>query len=159
MPITSPTVSQFKTFLKNNSSLIAALIAARVFAIVERERVNAYILPIFATYEFFVRPEWQEGEPERITNPERLYLTDQEELCKKYYAECADAHAAHGWTGERDYCPALVAEHEVIKLENQLLKSGGKFFGLETKDGGFIVYKTEDRKKFLDILVEAALAK
>lgn len=141
-----PTEEQLKTWARDNRELALAVAKTQAFAQLERERVNAYVLPIFMSYGFTD----EDGKP--ITKPERLYLSDAEDRIALYYDECDLAHSAHGYTGEYGTCPALVAESLQIKAENALLQSLATFIGVD----GF--YASLDlRKKALRIAMQTAL--
>ena len=117
------TVHTLKAFARSDEtkSCVRSVLLAELFSKVERERVNAYILPLFELYTFEVKPEWRrEGEPIRITNPDRLYLCDDEARLKEWYEECDKEHRKHGFTGPKGHCPALVAE-DVLRQAQQLL--------------------------------------
>lgn len=118
------TVETIKEFARSETtkSCVRAVLLAELFAKCERERVNAYILPLFELYTFEVKPEWRhEGEPTRITNPDRLYLCDDEEKLKEWYEECDKEHRKHGFTGPKGHCPALIAENLHMDAEHLLI--------------------------------------
>ncbi len=147
------TVSQFKQFAADVAPAARAVLMARVFADMERERVNAYIRPIFDKYGFTYGAKWGDehaGEP--ITDPKHLYLADDEVQTACYFNECDRAHRAHGFTGLKGHCPALRAEHLVMVAERELLKLGSDLFGVRFED----VYG-DMRKKALELLIGAAL--
>ena len=148
------TIAQVRAFARapERASAVAALLAARAFAKAERERVDAYVLPIFARYEFFADRAAKPGEaPERIADPKDLYLSGDDTLFARFLDECADAHAAHGWAGDRSFCPALVAEHAVTKAEQALLAVGAKYLGAEFAE----VYDLALRDRALALLTSA----
>jgi hypothetical protein len=126
-----------KAFLehKQTRAVRKALKRARAFAVETRKIVDAYQAPIFAKYEFYNDLEVNAGRAERarITDVERLYLSTDEEQCAKFYAECIAAHKTNGYTMCEDQCPALVAEHNVVKLENALLTWASTFFNFDFK--------------------------
>lgn len=47
----------------------------------------------------------------------------------------------------KDFCPLLVAEHNLIEAQNKLINLMGKPFKIKSND----IYKTEHRKKFIDL--------
>lgn len=147
-----PNIKQLTDWAQAHHDLALAVIAAQAFAKVERERVDAYIQPIFEKYTFHTSPEFGEVLP--ITRRDQLYLCDQKEHLAYYYAECNAAHRAHGWTGPEGYCPALVAEHEAVKAKNALLEAAGELMGCD-----FICCKTEHRNRALDLFLGACLKK
>lgn len=152
MTRTSPTLAEFKSFCKDVAPAARAVLMARVFAQMERERVDAYILPIFARYSFTVAAKWAERGIEAIRKPRDLYLSDDEPQVAAYFADCDEAHRAHGFTGPQGQCPALVAEHLVITAENLLIGLGESLFGVQVHMLGL-----DERAKYLDLLIGAAL--
>jgi len=101
---------------------VKAYLLARVFAEVTKERVDAYIDPIFARYKFPVHKEWQARAGEFVTKRSSLYLADLDSpLVAQYDAECEAAHRAHGWTGKDGSCPECCADFERVKAENRLI--------------------------------------
>lgn len=147
-----PTLEQFKAWAKDCAPAARAVLMARVFAQMERERVDAYIRPIFDSYRFTVAKEWRHG-PEKdsiITRPKDLYLSDDEVLCAAYFEDCDKAHRAHGFKGPHGHCPALTAEHLVMVAESALIGLAKPLFGLEDVYG-------DDRAKYLELLIGACL--
>lgn len=149
----APSVEKLKAWAKENRELALVVVQAMAFAQVERERVDAYIEPIFLKYGFtndFDSPRnTHKGEP--LTKSKDLYLSADEERCKEYYAECDRAHREHGYRGEEGTCPALVAEDIQVQAENVLLKSLEAFLGV----GGF--YTLDARKRALDLALNACV--
>lgn len=142
------TVDGLKAWGKKYGELAMTYCKAKAFAEVERERVDAYKKPIFEKYNFVYDEKWGEG-PKKITDENHLYLADLEhETVKAYFEEMKDAHIVHGWTGERDFCPALVAEHLLIDAENAILDAGTEFTGIEKE-----TLYGDNRKKMIDLLV------
>ena len=128
---------------------------AKAFAQIERERVDAYVRPIFDRYSFPVKKDWQKLEGEFVTDPDSLYLADLDSpLMKQYEAEVAAAHRAHGWTGPEEHCPACVAEHNQLKAERALIDFACRMIdiGAEVDD-----IHGEHRENFLKILGEMAV--
>lgn len=106
-----------------------ALREARDTARTTREHVDSYILPLFQTFRFLRSAcfaEQRAGEP--INHPRYLYLTDQEEDVKRFYAACDEAHQEHGYElPGPGYCPALMAEHSLTQAENALPSSSSQY--------------------------------
>lgn len=144
------TVNKLKAWAKANREVAMTALKARAFAELERERVDAYIAPIFARYGFV---DDLNGTGAALTDPKKLYLSTDEERCADYYSECDRAHREHGYTGDAGTCPALVAEDLQIHAENILLDSLAKFVGVD----GF--YSLEIRAKALDLAIGACVAK
>ena len=126
------TVATVKAFYANeeNLALVAKVLAARLVAEATREAVDAYIEPLFATYEFYA-DQLPCDSGRKLTSSRDLWLSKDDEQAAKFYAACDAAHAAHGWElPGPGYCPALMAENEVIEAENELLKAAAEHFGL-----------------------------
>lgn len=149
----TPTLAEFKRFARDVAPAARAVLMARVFAEMERERVRAYIRPIFDKYGFTYGAEWGDshaGEP--IPDPEHLYLADDEVQVACYFEECDRAHRAHGFTGPHGHCPALVAENLQRVAEGHMIDFAAELFGVN-----FSGVYGEDRKRLLDLLIGAAL--
>lgn len=146
----TPTLAAFKRFSADVAPAAKAVLMARVFAEMERERVNAYVLPIFQSFAFHYAKRW--GKSGLIEKPEHLYLCDDEPMTAAYFKECDTAHRAHGFTGPDGHCPALHADALVIAAENALMQIAEHMFGIEVGS----VYG-ENRAKYLDLLIGAAI--
>jgi hypothetical protein len=147
----TPTLPQFKRFSRDIAPAARAVLMARVHAQMERERVNAYVRPIFDAYGFEYGAI-AHGRTGRIPNPEHLYMADDGPEIAAYYDECDQAHRAHGFTGPAGHCPALRAEALVVRVENMLIELAQPLFGVDVTQ----VYG-ENRSKYLDLLIGAAL--
>jgi hypothetical protein len=103
--------------------LRVAVLTLRRIAASTRAKVDAYVAPVFARFEFYNDQEVQHDlKPrERITAVDRLYLSNDEPQRARFYAACEEAHAANGFPGLGDKCPALMAENAVRLAENALL--------------------------------------
>lgn len=150
----TPTLQEFKAWAKSHHSLAHAVCMAQAFAQLERERVDAYVGPIFDSFGFHYRGDLADkaGLSGPIPSPKELYLCDDERQLALYYEECDQAHRAHGFKGPKGHCPALVAEHLQIIAENALLKAGGALVGVD-----FIGTSLEHRAQALDLLMGACL--
>jgi hypothetical protein len=153
MTLKTPTLAQFKTFSRDIAPAARAVLMARVFAQMERERVDAYIRPIFDRYRFEYGPDITRGHlTGLIPHMKDLYLCEDEPGLKAYYADCDDAHRAHGFTGPAGHCPALVAENMAMRTESLLIDLSTDLFGFKSNE-----LFGDNRKKCLDILIGAAL--
>lgn len=150
----SPTLDEFKTWAKAHSKQALQVCTAKAFAQCEKERVNAYIQPIFESFKFTYAGKLAESckLTGPIPNQNELYLCDDEVRLAAYYAECDQAHREHGFTGPTGHCPALTADHFRIQTENLFLREGCDLFELEDIPG-----MPADRKKLLDLLLGACL--
>src|SRR3990167_4431158 len=124
----TPTIDEFKAWAKEHQSLALAVCKAQAFAQCERKRVSTYIRPIFDRYTFQATLSGDNG---RITDPERLYLCEDEKLTTAFYADCDKAHRLYGFTGPDGCCPALIAEDKQRKAEAALLEAGAVLMGIE----------------------------
>lgn len=148
------TIPAMKRWGRVHRPVAEALLLSRAFAQCERERVDAYIRPVFDRFEFWNDLEAKHGmERKRITEPKDLYLSEDEEQAKEFYAACDKAHREHGFTGPEGHCPALTAEHNVIKAEWALMRCGHSLTGLGEEPNLY----GENRKKYLDLLVSICL--
>ena len=123
-----PSLTEFTAWAKAHKQLALTVCKTQAFAQIERERVDAYIKPIFDSYEFY------DDNKQRITDRTQLYLSTDEQLVARYYEECDRAHREHGYNGEPGTCPALIAEHLAIQAENALLDAACKLIGLPKGD-------------------------
>ena len=154
MPTMKMDLKGFKVWAAKNYGLAHAVCLAKAFTEVERERVDAYILPIFKRYEFRAdidRFASLPGHGRVLTDPDHIYLTEDPRRTD-YYAECDRAHREHGFTGPEGHCPALTAESMLTDAENALLKAGEEVTGVEPWR---LCLKT--RERMLDLLVGACL--
>jgi len=144
-PITTADISdkdvrRLKAWARDHRGLAKAVCAAKVIAEMERERVNAYILPVFNGYTF------TDEDGEKISNPEHLYNCEDDDLTAAYYAACDSAHRDNGFDGPEGHCPALIAESLLVDAESVLLVAVGEFSGFE----GRRVFGLELRTKVLE---------
>jgi hypothetical protein len=146
-------VEQFKQWAKDVRPAAKAVLMARVFAQMERERVDAYIQPILEDYAF--KADAFEGKfrggNETITKTSDLYLTDDPRL-PDFYAACDREHRKHGFTGPDGHCPALRAENLLMQAEQALIKLAEPLFGIDDVYG-------DNRTKYLELLIGACFAK
>lgn len=142
------TATKLRAWARSNRSLAETVLKAQAFAELERERVDAYVAPIFARYGF------KDDEGNAISAPRKLYLCEDDAACATFYAECDVAHRAHGFTGGAGECPALVAEDLLTQAQNLLLDSLAKFVGVDGFSGSL-----ELRAKALDLALGACFAK
>lgn len=146
----TPSLRQFKQYVKANASLAYAVAAAQAFAQCERERVDAYIKPLLA--EFQLKATRHGRAPEVITEAKNVYLCEDEQAVADFFKACDIEHRKHGFTGPEGHCPALTAENLQMKAERALLSTSEDIFGVNFAD----VYG-EDRVKALDLLMGACL--
>lgn len=121
--------AQLKRWARENRELAEKVLVARTFAELERIRVAAYIEPIFERFGF------RDEDTGEVLKESRLaYLAGEDPGFADYYAACDRAHREHGFEGEPDECPALVAENDQHEAEQALLNSMGALVGVEGVD-------------------------
>ena len=140
------TPAKLRTWASVNRQAVLNMLAARIFAAAERQRVDAYIEPLFLAGNF------KDERGAAITKSKNIYRCQDEAKCAAFFAECDAAHRVHGFAGAADCCPALIAEEQVIKAENVVLKSMKALISVEP-------LKLEDRAKLLGIIVDMISAK
>lgn len=131
---------------------VRAYLLARAHAEATRQKVDAYIQPIFELYTFKVKEEWAELErSEIITSKNDLYLCGDDELVSEFYAECDREHRKQGYNLPAGYCPALVAESLLTDTENILIAASGK--GFDVTNHKLLCSGLEARQKWIDLVV------
>jgi len=84
-----------------------------------------------------------------VLNDMSSYLLNENDF-KVYLDECRKEEIKIKLIDEnfnKDFCPLLVANDNLIKAENKLINLMGKPFNIQANN----LYKTEHRKKFLDL--------
>lgn len=151
----TPTLDQFKRWSADIAPAAKAVLMARVFEEMERERVNAYIRPIFDRYQFQYGDIWTKhgGAPGPVPDVDHLYLVDDGPELAAFYADCDDAHKAHGFTGPAGHWPNLVAQTIRIQAENALIGLARDLFGVDVHH-----LHGENRAKYLELMIGACVA-
>jgi|GEM_PF-2378871 len=92
---------------------------------------------------------------ERLTDPNKLYMADDEVCCKIY-----DFHslgmAQEGFTAEAPFCPVKIAEHNIIKAKHALIEVMEQFTGLSSDDLLLIHYRERYIKLVTGLVVQLA---
>lgn len=94
----------------------------------------------------------------RIYNHHHMYLSEDELTCNKIYDEADKRLKALGIKPEsmgRDYCPALVAESDLMDLEHRIIELTGNPFGVTVNNllyGGMEKYD-----KWIDLVIGAVV--
>ena len=136
---------ELREWVRNSQGLAQDVIQAREIEQSETKRVKAYIDPILRRYRFTD----EEGNP--IESTERLYLCKDEASVRKFYDEADQAHRDHGFTGEKDHWPNLIAEHNRIKAERTFAESACPLLGLEHPP-----YKLEHYQHMIELFLKCA---
>ena len=155
--MSQPTIQQFKLWCKDHYDLALTVCKAQACAEVTREKVDAYIKPVFDRFEFYVSEKCGDRvgtAGERILSPRDLYLADLKSAAiAEYYAACDAEHKRQGYDDlEPGFCPALIAENLLIEAQNCLMEAANPLFGLKRNP-----YMPEDREKYLKLLLGACL--
>ena len=149
-----PTLAEFQQWARDCAPAARAVLMAQAFAEVTREKVDAYILPIFLGYRFtFGIKHDHPRAGELLTTPADLYLVDDlaDPLVQAFYAECDAAHRANGYTDlPEGHCPALRAENLLMETQAALIKLAEPLTGIDHVYG-------DNRRKYLELLIGACL--
>lgn len=156
----NPTMAQLKKVFSSEAvkNAVADYLVKRTFAEVTKGLVDPVLNQIVA--ELKPRANLraiQHGRDELITDHEHLYLCEDEALFQHYLDLADERLKAAGIKPadmERDWCPYLVAKHELVKAEWALIDATGAPFGISTDSPLY----GENRQKWLDLVVGAALA-
>jgi hypothetical protein len=147
---------------------VAAYLVLRTKAEVIREQVDTVQRQVLAGITLYNDLEIEHGlDRERITKPNRVYLSQDETALGGYY-KAIDAKLRELGIKpadmQLDYCPALVAEHEQAKAEWALIDEAAKMLDTYEGPGQFnnALLSTqnglETRQKFIDLIVGLVLA-
>lgn len=120
-----------------------------------KAKVWHYLRPISTEFDFrfgATMSPGQAGQP--ITNPDDLYLCDNDAGCAAYYAACDRAHRRAGFDLPAGYSPVLVAENELIRTQRRLLARFDDHMGCPDT---FADTFGDHRKQALKLVLGAAL--
>lgn len=134
----------------------AKLLVARAHAEVTAEKIAEIVAPVLARHQLKTTPYARRGverPAEVITDEKHLYLCDDDDACKAYYADRHNAIVAAGFEVEQDYCPACIADTERVDAEVALLKLTDARLGTRFADAW-----GESRDKALHLLVSVIVA-
>lgn len=142
-------------------SLVSSWLMQKALAEILREQVNAVYLevmreiPIFSDYKTSAR---RMGDGSRIFDPNHMYLSTDEESCQKIYDRVEILTRERGIKPPEmkdGFCPALVAESDLTKIEHLIISETGDPFGI-TIDKLFASADGIERyHKFLDLIIGA----
>ena len=131
--------------------IVIEYLAAKAYAQVMKEMIDARQRPLLEASQIV------DDNGAAILTAERLYKAadDQEAKVEAFYEACKVANVAAGWKGDRDHCPALCADTDMIRLENRLIDAGfaamGQTFTHRSVWG-------EKRERAIDLFCGLALA-
>ncbi len=124
------------------------LLAIRVVAEHERGQADARHAAILAAGDF------RDDEGNRILDPQKSWRIVESQY-PTYSAACDAANRDAGYDVKPGYCPALIAEDAVIKLENSLLEIAGELIDPVFAD----IWNMDKRAEAIRLLCGLALAK
>lgn len=157
---TTETKLDAKEVAKALAPVVNLLLAAKAIAIVEREAVDPVRLRVINEDVYYGRKMLRGGEygPEyRVTDPKDFEMIEADS--ERYHDRLHEAYVDMGYADlPVGHCPALVAEHNVIKAEWVLIEAAEKFFpgvtndrllsGLNGKSG------LDTRRDYLDLMIK-----
>lgn len=114
---------------------VRGFLTARHKAVAMRAKVDMHARDLMREEAFYNDLEVEHGmERQRIFDPARIYLYQDEALMQRYYAGLDARLRCNGLKPDDmdfDHCPALVLEHEQLKAEWALLSAAAEMLGLE----------------------------
>lgn len=124
---------------------------AKAFARLEAERVA----PIHAELLRVWKPmETRNGRPEKpVTDWKRLYLCEDDDLCKDLFADMDRMYREAGWKDLKPgECPALIAENLVTKAGWAIIEAMRQWFPDVTADS-LLCAGLEKYRRYIDLAV------
>jgi len=167
----SVSVRDLQQWARDNAKLALAVCEAQAYADVTKERVDAYVQPIFDRFNFICEGTMAErldasprkGDTEKYVG-RKIKTPDDPEFCwlhgrdesdeikdklRRYYEALDAEHRRQGYLDlEPGQSPALRAETLHTQAENALIDSAHDLFPIESHQ----LYG-ETRKKYLDLLL------
>lgn len=144
----APPFAAFQSWATANRHLAQAVRDAQRFADTERRRVTEYADPLFQRYGF------KDRDGKLISDRSRLYTScaADEARWPAYFSELDAANRAHGFTGPKDHCPALIAETRQHEAERALMQAAATLFNIPD-----VPLYGDVRARFLALLLRACL--
>jgi hypothetical protein len=124
-----------KTIPQSLKSAVSAYLVSRGFAETVREKVDQIDRAILAECPLKLAPRWKErgtNLPELITEPKYTYLCDDSDQLADFYQERHNRQRQQGIKPESmpfEHCPALVAEHNLVKCEHLVIEAAAQMLG------------------------------
>lgn len=148
---TRPSVKDITPAIK---SAVAAVLLAKKFAAVEREKINKVERDVLSGIEIWTSAKWGDRIPShRITNPADLYMADADsEPVKWYYEEMQKEIDAMGYKLPVGHCPALCAESLLRDAEHLLIKAAAPVFNVTLDQILCSKGNLENLRKYIDLL-------
>ena len=121
----------------------------RAYAETITEKVDALYAELLKEFPLYSD---KHDDGQQIVSRDRMYLSDDDATCQKIWDE-ADSRLRKlnlkPDDMEKDFCPALVAKHDLIKIERAIMEIGDKFTGIDSKQ----IYNMDHRQRYIDLLV------
>ncbi len=137
---------------------VRAYLLARVYHETMREKVNEVYNAILTEMPIYSdRHDGEDGK--QIFDPSKMYLTKDDEACKRIYAEANVRLRAAGLKPDSmgdDYCPALVAGSVQTKAEHVVIEAAAEMMGRDDPEkfgNSLICLGLEKYHKFIDLVV------
>ena len=135
---------------EETKSLVNSYLMARAYAEATRERVDAIGREILKEMPLYADSE--DGGA-RIVEPSKVFSCPDDEATGRYFLEASKRERAAGIKPANmadEFCPALVAETRLSKIENMLIDASGKALGVGSNSPGMYL---ERRKRYIDLVV------
>lgn len=156
--------------MKNNRAMevskacepaVNAVLLAKAYAEIKRDQVDAVSSRILAEGVYMVAPDRQDHgrENERITEPRFDWLMSAESFVG-YHAKRNKILLETGIKPADmpdDHCPALVAEHLLVKAEWALLETAWALVAPDQPADGWENLYGEMREKFIDLVIKMVI--
>ena len=137
---------------------VNAVLLAKAYAKIKREQVDAVSRRILAEGVYLVAPDRQEHgrKNERITEPRYDWLMSDANFSGYHAKRNAILLEAGIKPADMpdDHCPALVAEHLLVKAEWVLLETAWALVAPDQPADGWEDLYDEMRKKFIDLVIK-----
>ncbi len=171
----SVSVADLQQWARGNAKLALAVCEVQACAEATKERVDAYVQPIFDSFNFICEGTMaerfdaspREGHTENCVG-RKIKTPDDPEFCwlhgrdeseeiqdklRRYYEAVDAEHRRQGYLDlEPGHCPALIAKDLHTQAENALIYSACDLFGIDSHQ----LYG-DRRKKYLDLLLGACI--
>jgi len=147
------TAQELKKAVNDPNRIKAAqnLFMAMAWAETVRPIVTGYKKAILKNHQWHIAKEWTDkGMPDEIVlDPEHTYLLEENDFTV-YLAECNEERKKAGlYVKSDEYCPLLVADHDVTRAEWALFDAMKDITGID----GHELYG-KNREKYLDLLLK-----
>ena len=151
------TKAQINKIAKNLTPTVNALLTATAKAEAIREKINAMDLELIRAVKYPIAAKHfdrRDNLPEFVETINQTYMMTDEAAVDYYEAREARIEA-DGWDVSVGYCPAAMAEHDRIKLENKLINE--TCAAIDCKKTANDIWQTELRKRFIELAVQLVM--